>query len=235
MMISSNLPLISYSGSAWLNSDVNAKLTSSDEKLVEFAGGSNDLSSAETYNPEAGLLARKIGADRQNGTLTGDVNQGYIDNLLQESHAHPSANLPAAILYKAESYFNPPTNLPKGEFYVNGMPAYFGNDMLTDSDKKVVEAVGGSPDLLIAERNPDVGLFAGAVASDRSLGLLKGTMGADYVENLVQQQQDIQGEIRSGSQRGPSGNLNSVATINLSVLDNALAYLGKENKISINA
>jgi len=211
----------------WFNGpgyDTNSFLTSKDKALVEFAGGADDLSTAEYYEPSANLLAMRIGEDRHDGLLTGDVTQSYLNDLLQETRSSSWAassvgRVPPAVIYKSLSYFTPPADLPKGAFYADGTPAYFGNDMLTDADKKVIEAVGGSSDLVVAEKNPDVMFFAGAIASARYDGTLKGPLTTDYLQNLAGQQKEILREIQNGMQ--PAG----MMTVSLSVIDKAIAYL----------
>ncbi|MBI3285746.1 MAG: hypothetical protein HYZ65_12980 [Burkholderiales bacterium] len=64
-------------------------LTSADKKLITAATGNLQAVSASGLH-EVNLLATRVALDRFSGTLTGEVDKSYINNLIKEQKDIPS-------------------------------------------------------------------------------------------------------------------------------------------------
>lgn len=88
-------------------------LTNSDKAFVKAATGWDiDVDPlGESAPPEAKQFVGRLNLDRSSGALKGDIDQSYIDKLIQENLApqQGQVTVPLSVLYKAEAYLSQPT------------------------------------------------------------------------------------------------------------------------------
>ncbi len=84
-------------------------LTTSDKAVVKAAGWDIDADPlGENVPPEIKDFVGRLNLDRASGALKGDINQSYINKLIQESLSpqQNGATVPLSVLYKVQDYLS---------------------------------------------------------------------------------------------------------------------------------